>query len=311
MRNKILVLGRRDDVSKGSEDHSGKIVPWKIETKYYTAQVEFWIDETVQKDLVDTEVIKGYENEESGIGNVVDAVLFVFRKDQPSTFDDIHAYLPFIRTYEPSIILAIGTGKNEANDAKNKLHTSEDAFESWCLENGFEYVDAEEEREENDERVGLNRVLEALQSNMWEGMVRKPLNDKDPHSEEHESYQELYEGIKSIFMYIICYFFFKSIAQLKFDQKDNKDDSMTQLHDYNSAPFDNDDEFFKDALPSQKELESMYNHIFGDFDDEDGLDKVLTRLNSLRERGKTLSDKERRKLAASVACSFGLHVGDE
>ncbi|CAG8822834.1 28081_t:CDS:2, partial [Racocetra persica] len=58
---------------------------------------------------------------------------------------------------------------------------------------------------------------------------------------------------------------------------------MSQLYDYNSAPFDNDDsEFFKDGLPSQKEIESMYNHIFGDFDDEDGLDKVFTRLNSLR-----------------------------
>ncbi|CAG8785134.1 8833_t:CDS:2, partial [Dentiscutata erythropus] len=242
------------DISKGFEDHSGEKVPWKIVTKYYTAQVEFWIDETVQKDLVDTEVIKGYENEENGIGNVVDAVLFVFRKDQPSTFDDIHAYLPFIRTYEPSIILAIGTGKNDTNDNVNRLHVSEDTFESWCLENGFEYVDAEEEeREENDvkERVGLNRVLEALQSNMWEGMVREPLNDNDSH--------------------------------LKLDQKDDKDDLMSQLHDHNSAPFDNeDDEFFKDVLPSQKEIESMYNHIFGDFDDEDGLDKVLTRLNSLR-----------------------------
>ncbi|CAG8595620.1 15980_t:CDS:2 [Cetraspora pellucida] len=290
MRNKILVLGRRGDISKDFEDHAGKRVPWKIATKYYTAQVEFWIDETVQKDLADAEVIKGYENEESGIGNVVDAILFVFRKDQPSTFDDIHVYLPFIRIYEPSIILAIGTGKIDAN----KSHEDEDAFENWCLENGFEYVDAEEEEQENGERVGLNRILEALQSNMWEGMVREPLNDNDSHLEEHENYQEL------------------SITQLKLDQKNAKNDMMSPLHDYNSAPFDNDDvEFFKDVLPSQKEIESMYNHIFDDFDDEDGLDKVLTRLNSLRERGKTLSDKERRKLAASVACSFGLHVGEK
>ncbi|CAG8627904.1 30637_t:CDS:2, partial [Racocetra persica] len=149
MRNKILVLGRRDDVSKDFEDHAGKRVPWKIVTKYYTAQVEFWIDETVQKELVDAEVIKGYENEENGIGNVVDAILFVFRKDQPSTFDDIHSYLPFIRTYEPSIILAIGTGKIDANDTTNISHVGEDTFENWCLENGFEYVDAEEEEQEN------------------------------------------------------------------------------------------------------------------------------------------------------------------
>jgi hypothetical protein len=31
---------------------------------------------------VNKEVIQGYENEENGIGKVVDAILFVFKKDE-------------------------------------------------------------------------------------------------------------------------------------------------------------------------------------------------------------------------------------
>jgi len=100
-----------------------------------------------------------------------------------------------------------------------------------------------------------------------------------------------------------------SQANLKVDEE--QESSSSQLHDHNSAPFDDSDaEFFGDALPSQREIENMHRQIFCDFDDEDGLDKVLARLNNLREKSKSLSDEERRKLAASVACSFGMHMGD-
>src|SRR3954451_14344367 len=58
------------------KNHSGIKIPWKINTKYYSTKVDFWIDETVHKDCVNKEVIQGYENEENGIGKVVDAILF-------------------------------------------------------------------------------------------------------------------------------------------------------------------------------------------------------------------------------------------
>src|SRR5256885_1768909 len=64
------------------KNHSGIKIPWEINTKYYSTKVDFWIDETVHKDCVNKEVIQGYENEENGIGKVVDAILFVFKKDE-------------------------------------------------------------------------------------------------------------------------------------------------------------------------------------------------------------------------------------
>ncbi|CAB4413486.1 unnamed protein product [Rhizophagus irregularis] len=308
VRNKILVLGRRgvgklsiikqllsitnqsiDSFNIEDKNHSGIKIPWNINTKYYNAKVDFWIDETLHKDHVNKEVIQGYENEENGIGKVVDAILFIFKKDEPTTFDDIKVFLPFIQQYDPAITLAIGTGKNVHN-------INDDSYEDWCLENGFEYVDMDTKKENIDERIGIERILEALQSNMWEGLTRvSQTASKSSNIDDDDCHNGLIEAL--------------SQAKLKVDEE--QESLSPQLHDHNSAPFDdNDAEFFGDALPSQREIESMYNQIFCDFDDEDGLDKVIVRLNNLREKSKSLSDEERRKLAASVACSFGMHMRD-
>ncbi|CAI2168574.1 15199_t:CDS:2 [Funneliformis geosporum] len=278
MKNKILVLGRRgagklsiikqilsitnqlnNDLNIEDKNHSGIKIPWNIHTKYYNAKVDFWIDETVQKEHVNKEVIKGYENEENGIGKVVDAILFIFKKDEPTTFDDVKAFIPFIQQFEPAITLAVGTGKCVQNID----------YEDWCLENGFEYVDMEvNEKEQMNERVGSERILEALQSNMWDGMIRVTQNANKPSDLENDDYHnELIEAI--------------SHSSLNHANEEQEPPS-SQLHDHNSAPFDDDAEFFGDALPSQQEIENMHRKLFSDFDDEDGLDKVFTRLSNLR-----------------------------
>lgn len=62
-------------------------------------------------------------------------------------------------------------------------------------------------------------------------------------------------------------------------------------------------------LPSQSEINEMQSKLFGSIDEEDGLDKTFQMLQSMREHGKTLSDQERRKMAAQVALSFAAQLG--
>lgn len=62
-------------------------------------------------------------------------------------------------------------------------------------------------------------------------------------------------------------------------------------------------------LPSQSEIMEMQSKLFGSIDEEDGLDKTFQMLQSMREHGKTLSDQERRKMAAQVALSFAAQLG--
>ncbi|CAH1758369.1 5484_t:CDS:2 [Entrophospora sp. SA101] len=256
LRNKILVIGRRG-VGKFS------IIPWNIETKYYKARVYFWIDETVGRNDINWEVVTGYLDEDNGIGDVVDAIIFVFRKDEPSTFEDIHTFLPFIKRYEPSITLA----------------------------NGFEYVDLEETKSQDAiERVGIDRILEALQSHMWE----EDEDDDNYHKELYEAMSNLNFEQKNTNK--------EGLMLLKSDDEEEGEGESTQIEG------SDDDEFYGESMVNQEEVELMYDQIFGDFDEEDGLDKVLSKLNNLR--GKMLPDNERRKLAASVAYSFSKHMGD-
>lgn len=78
-----------DSFNIEDKNHSGIKIPLNINTKYYNAKVDFWIDETLHKDHVNKEVIQGYENEENGIGKVVDAILFIFKKDEVLIFNNI------------------------------------------------------------------------------------------------------------------------------------------------------------------------------------------------------------------------------
>ncbi|KAJ1731684.1 hypothetical protein LPJ61_002416, partial [Coemansia biformis] len=134
-KNKILVLGRADvpkewlvrsviaasgpeetaDTSLAAEDSSGRI-EWQIDTRYYAARVEFWIDSTEQlppekvqfmerwldtpdqyadtaadESTADAAVTIDSETSElqAQLGEVVDAVIFTFDPARADTFNDI------------------------------------------------------------------------------------------------------------------------------------------------------------------------------------------------------------------------------
>ena len=58
----------------------GVCIPYEIDTKYYTAKVDFWMDEI---DAVsEKETIKAYCEKEGDISRVIDAFVFLFDKDK-------------------------------------------------------------------------------------------------------------------------------------------------------------------------------------------------------------------------------------
>jgi len=63
-------------------------------------------------------------------------LILCFKYIQPTSFDDIKMFLPFSQKYEPSILLAVGSGTSV-------LDPEENAYNAWCLNNGFEFIDLE------------------------------------------------------------------------------------------------------------------------------------------------------------------------
>ncbi|CAJ0767286.1 4209_t:CDS:2, partial [Entrophospora sp. SA101] len=114
------------------------------------------------------------------------------------------------------------------------------------------------------ERVGIDRILEALQSHMWE----EDEDDDNYHKELYEAMSNLNFEQKNTNK--------EGLMLLKSDDEEEGEGESTQIEG------SDDDEFYGESMVNQEEVELMYDQIFGDFDEEDGLDKVLSKLNNLR-----------------------------
>ncbi|KAI8390166.1 hypothetical protein BD560DRAFT_380119 [Blakeslea trispora] len=167
-------------------DYVGVCIPYEINTKYYTAKVDFWIDEidvTLEK-----ETIKAYCEKEGDISQVIDAFVFLFDKDKPESFDTLLLWKPFLEQSNPSICLCIGTS------AEKTLNMEKDAeINDWCLSNGFDYVDMDETTDTPMDKVGTELALDILQTNLWDGMQKKKRNVS-----EHEEEEALLRDIQAL-----------------------------------------------------------------------------------------------------------------
>ncbi|OAQ35743.1 hypothetical protein K457DRAFT_132433 [Linnemannia elongata AG-77] len=171
--------------TRSKVDHSGVTIPWTIDTKYYSVEVDFWIDETEAHGGAELErMIESGDLDE--MGAVVEAVVFCFSKNQPSTFHDIKPWLAFVERHEPSITLCVATDapmdQENAQESRLESDVVED-FDDWCLANGFEFIDLQDQplNSNLDEHVGLDRILEALAAHMWDGLKRKSSKKRDLH----------------------------------------------------------------------------------------------------------------------------------
>ncbi|KAK5799427.1 hypothetical protein F5H01DRAFT_357443 [Linnemannia elongata] len=171
--------------TRSKVDHSGVTIPWTIDTKYYSVEVDFWIDETEAHGGAELErMIESGDLDE--MGAVVEAVVFCFSKNQPSTFHDIKPWLAFVERHEPSITLCVATDapmdQENAQESRLESNVVED-FDDWCLANGFEFIDLQDQplNSNLDEHVGLDRILEALAAHMWDGLKRKSSKKRDLH----------------------------------------------------------------------------------------------------------------------------------
>ncbi|KAJ3126765.1 hypothetical protein HK098_007144 [Nowakowskiella sp. JEL0407] len=91
----------------------------------------------------------------------------------PESFKSIKtSFTSFIPTYDPNIALLISL-PTPAPVAPATI----DTFINWSIENGFEFVDLNDSEEpeadtEFNEKFGVDRILEALESNIWDGCAR-------------------------------------------------------------------------------------------------------------------------------------------
>ncbi|KAJ2120708.1 hypothetical protein IW147_004847 [Coemansia sp. RSA 720] len=190
-KNKILVLGR-PEINKVELVHSimaGTNTPcvagsdasaqiaWHIDTRYYTAQTEFWVDNTEPLSTPHTQLMLSDPAASSipidapthelhtALSPLVDAIVFAFDPRDSSSFTDVLPWARFAQDYEPSVLLCVAIG-----DKVSGMDGQKDEWFDWCVQMGWEWVDLTD-MDESEYSVG--RVRDALVANEWATMVPK------------------------------------------------------------------------------------------------------------------------------------------
>ncbi|KAJ1966022.1 hypothetical protein IWQ62_002527, partial [Dispira parvispora] len=306
-------------------------------TKYYTANVEFWIDkvplpgQSTADSKSPTLSASDIVGEFGQVADVIDALVYVFDVTRPDTFEGIHAWATFVETHDIAIALCVGcvgslketktvqsTGTT-TNGAKQGAVTvttgpeddfgtfashhafteeseapprtppsnngGDDAkFEDWCVEHGFEYIRVEADGHRTvspgADTMGVARVVEALQSHMWQGMTPKSRSGGSIPARAEPFTQS------------------EAPALLAGVPQENE----------RFEPHGNAEQTGVPGGISHPELTDV-NAAFRAFaNDHDGLDELVAQIRYWRELGQSMTDDERHKLAADISQSFLDHT---
>lgn len=154
-----LITGCKSPLSDPSDPQKCS-VPWTLETKYYKADV----------DMIG--ISENYERTPQ-FNNNIEALIIHMDTNKESGLEDISKWGPIEIDSKPDVKLLL---TNYCTD-DTKI-TNSKAME-WCLRHGFELIELypakidEEEDEVIKEKVGVERVIEALEAHTWSNLILK------------------------------------------------------------------------------------------------------------------------------------------
>ncbi|KAL2916512.1 hypothetical protein HK105_203945 [Polyrhizophydium stewartii] len=288
-----------------------QLLPFVVDTKYYSAALSV----VVYPDAGVLRADYGSADQEHAerraeLGQTADAVVLLL--DGATTMSRLKATLgwieEFVTEFGTNIALAV-TPSGESG------HADYAEMELACMDAGVELIAwrpgasatgsaagafgslLDDAGDLAEELVGTDRIAEALQTNMWAGMVRMP---QPP--------------------------LVRRLVETDFDEKDEDadDEDRTRIsHTTKDGDAGGNSDSADGLLGySMAEIEKMSNMLFGslgkddeDADgDQDGFEHTVMMLQRLREQGQQMSSEERRVLAEKTALAFHLHLaadGDE
>lgn len=205
----------------------------------------------------------------------------------------------FISELNPSILLCVASGAPTSS-----LHLD------WCLDNQIELVELHpasrsEDAEDTREKFGMDRVLEALQNNLWENATMK---ERPEFGRFDEGDAEKNEG--SIFDGLEISSEPTAPEKTLSAQKESAPAALAPLpltSTNATTQVTNTEVINTNVLDENKANELLPPNFLRalhapqeDFD----LEAVVNSLKSVREKAAHLPDEDRRALAATVALSF-------
>jgi len=265
------------------------VYPFRLITKYYEAEVEFLL--VGHQTIIQKQLQKQAE-----------VFIFVFNEKQYQSFAVLKEWLPFIEENNFGVILCVATTSNngESITISDQVHRQKlIELTKWCNKKGIEFISTDtrlqEEPDEDEgpftERIGIERMMEALSTHMWPNMEYKTdlrpikelkLSEKSGSGIDHDTEKE-------------------RLSDLKKEDYTDFDPLSIKTLNLEELSFKGDDE---DEMDSSDLKDPIFSSFGGGYGDIDAFEKTISQLGSLRDHTKSLPDQQRRELAASVAMSF-------
>jgi len=245
-----------------------------IKTKYYTADVEIWLQ------LNDKVTLNNWkDSEEDFFGKSTDAVILLFEPKVENSWELVSEWEKFLEKYEPNTVMCVSV-PSIVDKSKNE-NIDNQGYIDWCIDRHIEFVDGIDCERPPDaderEKFGIERVLEALENNVWVNMqkivVQHRVNSLPEQTPVNSS---------------------GTISTEKLS--DTNTTSNNQIDDIS---------FTSSYVPA-----NFFESLSAPGEDFD-FEKVLHTLKALKEQASTLPDRERRSLAATVALSFAKLLGED
>lgn len=240
---------------------SSSSIPWKIDNKYYTANV------TIQ--------VKNLDDCDVRIDEHLEAVVLVFNIETKRSFTCLQSWWESNGVAaNPAIKLVVGMANNSSSAAQQQQPSWLFEAQQWCSDQLIEYVTlsrypaahsfATAPPETDSE--GLDRLVEALQAHMWPGLKLKPRDGSSVLISE------------------------QSEAQQNGALEDRS------LEDASSGRANPAGEHINNHLEAAAHSSSLLD----DDDQAENLDLLFAELAGARDRLQHLNDADRREAAASL-----------
>ncbi|KAL6069029.1 hypothetical protein QOT17_007755 [Balamuthia mandrillaris] len=305
------ILGGGELNLEGESDHV-----YELDTKYYTTTVNLCYRklETIIEEQSNT--------------TQFDGLILLF--DELITETLRSGIAQYRETNDPGLCLGV------YHWLENKSEADKDDFNGWCIENGFEYVEyvvpgsdyaTSKEDEPFAEKVGIDRVIEALEANLWSSMTMKPrsgprsFNDsatlKEGEEEEDSAFRsDIDTSVQSLlnsWNNLILPSSSSASSTLPSSSSSSEENRTSGYQPLSTEELIrmslNEDETARDEKREggDEEAEEEAEGTHGG--DERAFERALLELRSLRDKTKDLPDKERREVAARVALAFASSLG--
>lgn len=266
-----------------------------LRTKYYSAEVDALVAQVRDGKPAEPLELELHEFE---------AVLCVFNPADRLSFvhgRDFLQQLAESGNFEVSLL--VGNTRPQAATAGVKMMEVDRAYlEGWCQDYAFEFVSVDEDgnQEEDEgmeeEKRGLDRVLEALECNMWRSMVRPPAPVAQPATSAAAGVDD---------------------SNQQTTKEEDSQIGSNQVEDDEEAYGDDDrlqtllraleiTEGTSEAAPASPSAERRTSEDEADMAEFSAL---IEQVRRVRDQGQVLDDEQRRQQAAEVAMRLWNFLG--